>query len=246
MGLLETTGLRKQYQMGEVTVEALRGVDLAVRQGEFVAIMGPSGSGKSTLLHLLGGLDAPSDGEVVLGGMRLAHLSDDEVTILRRRQVGFIFQFFNLLPTLTAAENVALPLLLDGKRAEEYAARVDELLALVGLSERRGHKPDQLSGGEQQRVAIARAFVNNPKIVLADEPTGNLDSNAGRAVLDMLRRACKELNTTVAMVTHDPRAASYADRVVFLRDGGIVRELPFSAQGHSADEILAILAELER
>ena len=243
--VLQTTGLRKWYQMGEVTVDALRGVDFVVPQGEFVAIMGPSGAGKSTLLHLLGGLDTPSDGDVVLGGRRLAHLSDDEITIVRRRQVGFIFQFFNLLPTLTAAENVALPLLIDGQRIEDHAARVDDLLDLVGLGDRKDHKPDQLSGGEQQRVAIARAFVNDPKIVLADEPTGNLDSKSGTAVLELLRRTCKELDATVAMVTHDPRAASYADRVVFLKDGQIVRELPPSAKGRSPQEIMDVMAELE-
>jgi putative ABC transport system ATP-binding protein len=243
--VLQTTGLRKQYQMGEVAVDALRGVDFVVRQGEFVAIMGPSGAGKSTLLHLMGGLDTPSDGDIALGGKRLAHLSDDEITIVRRRQVGFIFQFFNLLPTLTAAENVALPLLIDGKRIEEYAGRVDELLDLVGLGERRDHRPDQLSGGEQQRVAIARAFVNDPKIVLADEPTGNLDSKSGTVVLELLRQACKDLSATVVMVTHDPRAASYADRVVFLRDGRVVRELSPSDEGHSPQEIMDVMAELE-
>jgi len=243
--VLQTTGLRKQYQMGEVTVDTLRGVDFVVHQGEFVAIMGPSGAGKSTLLHLMGGLDTPSDGDVVLAGKRLAHLSDDEITIVRRRQVGFVFQFFNLLPTLTAAENVALPLLIDGKRIEEYAGRVDELLDLVGLGERRDHRPDQLSGGEQQRVAIARAFVNDPKIVLADEPTGNLDSRSGTVVLELLRRACKDLSTTVVMVTHDPRAASYAGRVVFLKDGRTVRELAPADGGHSAQEIMDVMAELE-
>jgi putative ABC transport system ATP-binding protein len=243
--VLNTTGLRKQYQMGEVMVDALRGVDFFVRQGEFVAIMGPSGAGKSTLLHLMGGLDTPSDGDIALGGKRLAHLSDDEITIVRRRQVGFIFQFFNLLPTLTAAENVALPLLIDGKRIEDYAARVDELLDLVGLGDRKDHKPDQLSGGEQQRVAIARAFVNDPKIVLADEPTGNLDSKSSTTVLELLRRTCKDLDATVVMVTHDPRAASYADCVVFLQDGRIVRELLPSDEGHSSQEIMDVMAELE-
>ena len=243
--ILQTTGLRKQYQMGEVTVDALRGVDFVVPQGQFVAIMGPSGAGKSTLLHLMGGLDTPSDGDVELGGRRLAHLSDDEVTIVRRRQVGFVFQFFNLLPTLSAAENVALPLLIDGKRIEDYASRVDDLLAMVGLEGRRGHRPDQLSGGEQQRVAIARAFVTEPKIVLADEPTGNLDSTSGTTVLELLRRACKELNATVVMVTHDPRAASYADRVVFLKDGRTVRELLAGDGEIDAEEILGVMAELE-
>lgn len=239
--ILETQGLGKQYQMGEVTVDALRGVDLAVRQGEFVAIMGPSGSGKSTLLHLLGGLDTPSDGQVTLAGKRLAHMSDDEVTIIRRRQVGFVFQFFNLLPTLSAAENVALPLLIDGKRLADYAARVDELLSLVGLGDRRAHKPDQLSGGEQQRVAIARALVTEPTIVLADEPTGNLDSKSGKEVLGLLRRACDEKGQTIVMVTHDPYAASFAERVVFLRDGQMVRQL----KGGDRTAIMDVMAELE-
>jgi putative ABC transport system ATP-binding protein len=247
MSLLQATQLKKQYQMGEVTVNALQSVDFFVGQGEFVAIMGPSGSGKSTLLHLLGGLDTPSEGEVTLAGKRLAHLSDDQLTILRRRQIGFIFQFFNLLPTLTAAENVALPLLIDGKRLEDYAAHIDKLLDLVGLSERRRHKPDQLSGGQQQRVAIARAFVNEPNVVLADEPTGNLDSKSGTAVLELLRRTCKELKVTVVMVTHDPRAAAYANRVVFLRDGAIVREWRAPEQGgaEAMQAIIDIMAELE-
>ena len=239
--ILETQGLSKQYQMGEVTVDALCGVDFQVRQGEFVAIMGPSGSGKSTLLHLLGGLDTPSDGEVTLGGRKLAHMSDDEVTIIRRRQVGFVFQFYNLLPTLSAAENVALPLLIDGKRLRDYAAWVDELLDLVGLGGRRDHRPDQLSGGEQQRVAIARALVTEPMIVLADEPTGNLDSKSGKEVLGLLRRACDEKGQTIVMVTHDPYAASFAERVVFLRDGQMVHQL----KGGDRAAIMDVMAELE-
>ncbi len=243
--LLQTHNLSKQYQMGEVTVEALRGVDFVVQGGEFVAIMGPSGSGKSTLLHLMGGLDSPSEGDVSLGEKRLAHLSDDEITLVRRRQVGFIFQFYNLLPTLSAAENVALPLLMDGVRPAEYAEKVDGLLKLVGLSDRKEHKPDQLSGGEQQRVAIARAFVNDPRIVLADEPTGNLDSKSGAAVLELLRRACKELSTTVVMVTHDPRAASYADRAVFLKDGQIVKQLAPDDGALTPEMIISLMAELE-
>jgi putative ABC transport system ATP-binding protein len=240
-GILETQGLSKQYQMGEVPVDALRAVDFQVQEGEFVAIMGPSGSGKSTLLHLMGGLDTPSDGEVTLDGRRLAHLSDDEVTIIRRRQVGFVFQFFNLLPTLSAAENVALPLLIDGRRLSDDAGQVDQLLELVGLTGRRDHKPDQLSGGEQQRVAIARALVTEPAIVLADEPTGNLDSKSGKEVLHLLRRACDEKGQTIVMVTHDPLAASYADRVVFLRDGQIVRQLA----GGDGPAIIDVMAELE-
>ncbi len=218
-GILQTQNLQKHYQMGEVTVDALRGVDFTVEKGEFVAIMGPSGSGKSTLLHLLGGLDTPSDGEVMLGGRRLAHLSDDDITIVRRRQIGFIFQFFNLLPTLTTAENVALPLLIDGRSLDEYRLRIDELLNLVGLGDRQDHKPNQLSGGQQQRVAIARALVTDPVIVLADEPTGNLDSESGDDVLRLLRRTCDEKQQTIVMVTHDPKAAEYADRIVHLRDG---------------------------
>jgi putative ABC transport system ATP-binding protein len=245
MDILQTHNLRKQYAMGEVTVNALRGVDLVVQQGEFVAVMGPSGSGKSTLLHLLGGLDIPSDGEVTLGGRRLAHMSDDEVTLIRRRQVGFIFQFFNLLPTLSAAENVALPLLIDGKRIEDYADRIGGLLALVGLDDRAGHRPDQLSGGQQQRVAIARALVTEPAIVLADEPTGNLDRKAGCEVLDLLRRACDEKQQTIVMVTHDPFAAAYADRVVFLRDGNIIREWKLADGGDNVQAIIDIMAELE-
>ena len=244
--ILGTQQLRKQYQMGEVAVDALQGVDFEVQKGEFVAIMGPSGSGKSTLLHLMGGLDAPSDGEVSLAGRKLAHMSDDEVTIIRRRQVGFIFQFFNLLPTLSAAENVALPLLIDGKRMSDYAARVDGLLALVGLDDRSDHRPDQLSGGQQQRVAIARALVTEPAIVLADEPTGNLDRNSGKEVLSLLRRACDKKGQTILMVTHDPYAASFADRVVFLRDGQVVREWkPSEEDGDGVQAIIDIMAEME-
>jgi putative ABC transport system ATP-binding protein len=220
-GLLEAVGLRKRYAMGEVSVEALRGVDFVVKRGEFVAIMGPSGSGKSTLLHLLGGLDDPTDGEVLLAGQPLAQLSDDRLTLIRRRQVGFVFQFFNLLPTLTAAENVALPLLIDGRRLEDYEERIADLLALVGLADRAGHRPDQLSGGEQQRVAIARAFVTDPEVVLADEPTGNLDSAAGEEILRLLRRMRDGKGQTIVMVTHNEHAAEYADRIVRLRDGRI-------------------------
>jgi putative ABC transport system ATP-binding protein len=189
MSILQTKKLVKEYQMGEVAIHALRGVDFVLEKGEFIAIMGPSGSGKSTLLHLLGGLDTSSGGEVTLGGKRLAQLNDDDLTIIRRREIGFIFQFFNLLPTLTAAENVALPLLIDGKRIEEYTPKVDELLALVGLADRKDHRPHQLSGGEQQRVAIARALVTDPIIIFADEPTGNLDSASGMEVLNILQRA---------------------------------------------------------
>ncbi len=221
MSILQTQKLVKEYQMGEVTVHALRGVDFVVNQGEFIAIMGASGSGKSTLLHLLGGLDSPSDGKVTLAGKTLARLSDDDLTVIRRREIGFIFQFFNLLPTLTAAENVALPLLIDGQKLEQFSAKVDELLDLVGLAERRDHRPHQLSGGQQQRVAIARALVTDPAIILADEPTGNLDSASGEEILKILRRACDEKKQTIIMVTHDSNAAKFADRVVRLKDGMI-------------------------
>ena len=243
MAILETNDVGKQYQMGEVTVDALDGVDFVVEKGEFVAVMGPSGSGKSTLLHLLGGLDKPTDGEVTLGGRKLSVMSDKEITLIRRRNVGFVFQFYNLLPTLTAEENIALPLLIDGKKLREYQSKIDELLELVGLTDRRKHKPDQLSGGEQQRVAIARAFVNDPDIVLADEPTGNLDSRAGEEIMKLLRRSCDELGQTIVVVTHDPKAASFADRIVFLKDGQIASEIKLEKGGDTAP-ILERLGEL--
>ncbi len=248
MAVLEAKEISKQYQMGEVTVNALDDVQFGVQKGEFVAVMGPSGSGKSTLLHLLGGLDEPTDGEITLAGQPITRLSDDEVTLVRRRKVGFIFQFYNLIPTLTAAENVALPLMIDGAKARDYEQKVHDLLALVGLADRMEHKPDQMSGGQQQRVAIARAFVNDPEIVLADEPTGNLDSKSGAAILELLRRSCDELGQTIVMVTHDARAASFADRVVFLKDGRIVRQLQVekkSGDGEDIRAIMRVMRELE-
>jgi putative ABC transport system ATP-binding protein len=226
-------------------VHALAGVDFRVEGGEFVAIMGPSGSGKSTLLHLLGGLDFPSSDEVYLNDQPLSSLNDDQITRLRRRKVGFIFQFYNLLPTLTAAENVALPLMIDGQPLARHRAHIDKLLELVDLADRADHRPDQLSGGQQQRVAIARAFVNQPEIVLADEPTGNLDSRSGTAILELLKRTCRELDATILMVTHDPRAASYADRVVFLRDGKIVHQLENDGNGVSIQLITEMMTALE-
>jgi len=243
MAILEANDVSKHYQMGEVTVDALDRVDFVVGKGEFVAVMGPSGSGKSTLLHLLGGLDKTTDGQVTLGGRRLSVMSDKEVTLARRRNVGFVFQFYNLLPTLTAEENIALPLLIDGKKLKQYQSKIDELLELVGLTDRRKHKPDQLSGGEQQRVAIARAFVNDPDIVLADEPTGNLDSRAGEEIMKLLRRSCDELGQTIVVVTHDPKAASFADRIVFLKDGRIASEIQLEKGGDTAP-ILERLGEL--
>ncbi|MGD2156469.1 MAG: ABC transporter ATP-binding protein [Anaerolineales bacterium] len=243
--VLETQALVKKYQMGEVSVTALDSVDFQVRRGEFVAVMGPSGSGKSTLLHLMGGLDTPTMGEIVLGGQPLSHLKDDQITRFRRRKIGFIFQFYNLIPTLSAMENVALPLLIDGQNLRRHDKRISELLSLVGLSDRASHKPDQLSGGQQQRVAIARAFVNQPEIVLADEPTGNLDSRSGTAILELLRKTCRNLEATIIMVTHDPRAASYADRIIFLQDGKIVHQLINNHDGISVEAIMEITAELE-
>jgi putative ABC transport system ATP-binding protein len=242
MPILETQQVSKQYQMGEVTVDALAGVDFIVEEGEFVAIMGPSGSGKSTLLHLLGGLDGPSDGEVALAGRQLSKLSDNQITLIRRRNVGFIFQFFNLLPTLTAGENIALPLLIDGQNVKKHKQKIDQLLELVGLADRRRHKPDQLSGGQQQRVAIARAFVTDPAIVLADEPTGNLDSKTGDEILVLLRRSCDELGQTIVVVTHDAKAASFADRVTFLMDGQIVDHLKMT--GDQAEDVRQIQRHL--
>lgn len=243
--IVEATGLRKSYHMGEVDVEALRGVDFVVEPGEFVAIMGPSGSGKSTLLHILGGLDDSSDGEVTLAGQPLARMEDKELTLLRRRQVGFVFQFFNLLPTLSAAENVALPLLLEGAQGADTDTKVEEMIALVGLEDRAHHLPDQLSGGEQQRVALARALVTEPNVVLADEPTGNLDRRSGVEMLTLLRMASDEKNQTIVIVTHDPFAASRADRVVFLQDGELVRKLDLTSFAEPVEAIVGVIGELE-
>ena len=243
--IVQASGLRKTYHMGETEVEALRGVDFVVEPGEFVAIMGPSGSGKSSLLHILGGLDDSSDGDVSLAGQPLAKLEDKELTLLRRREVGFVFQFFNLLPTLSAAENVALPLLLDGGRGNVADELSTELLELVGLAERSDHKPDQLSGGQQQRVALARALVTEPAVVLADEPTGNLDRRSGVEMLALLRIACDEKGQTIVIVTHDPFAASRADRVVFLQDGELVHQLELSNSDDPVDAIVRVMGELE-
>jgi putative ABC transport system ATP-binding protein len=245
MPILEATSLRKIFHLGEHAVHALAGVDFAVEKGEFVALMGRSGSGKSTLLHLIGGLDRPSDGEVTLAGMQLSLLDDDKVTLVRRRNIGFIFQFFNLLPTLTTEENVALPLTIDGKDLNDYREQIATLMNHVGLEGRRHHKPDQLSGGEQQRVAIARALVTQPSIVLADEPTGNLDSKNSAAIMELLRRSCDELQQTIIVVTHDPRAAAYADRAVFLRDGKVAKELRFKKTMKVADRLGMILKTME-
>ena len=221
MYIIETQGLRKAYQFGEVLVEAVRGVDLRVEEGSLLAIMGPSGSGKSTLLYMLGGIETPSEGKVLLEGTDLASLSDDRGTMLRRQRIGFIFQTFNLLPTLTAQENVALPLRLDGARVAAARQLADAMLELVGMGHRRTHLPSMLSGGEQQRVAIARALIGRPALLLADEPTGNLDSVNGRQITAMLRDLVSEHRQTIVMVTHDGEVAKAADRVVHLRDGRV-------------------------
>ena len=217
------TDLTKTYGAGQTRVSALRGVSLAVARGQFVAIMGPSGSGKSTLLHCMAGLDKATSGRVRIGAEELGGLADGRLTRLRRDAVGFVFQSFNLLPTLSAAENILLPLRLAGRRPDrEWLERVVDLL---GLADRMHHRPNQLSGGQQQRVAVARALITRPAVVFADEPTGNLDSRSSAEVLSLLRASVRELGQTVVMVTHDPRAAGYADRVVFLADGVVVDEL---------------------
>ncbi len=225
MYVIQTRGLNKWYGDGEVGVHALQGIDLSVRKGAFVAIMGPSGSGKSTLLHILGGVDVPTSGEVLFEGEDLAALDDDQRTIVRRNSMGFIFQAFNLLPAFSAEENVAMPLELSRVPTREARQRAYEMLKLVGLAQRRHHIPSALSGGEQQRVAIARALVTEPALLLADEPTGNLDSTNGQQVTALLRRLADEREQTIVMVTHDAQVAEYADRLVRLRDGLIEDDL---------------------
>ncbi len=212
----------RRYGEGDTAVDALRGVSVDIAAGRLTAVMGPSGSGKSTLMHILAGLDQPTSGEVTVAGVDVTGMDDAELTLLRRDHIGFIFQFFNLLPMLTAAENIALPLKLAGGKPDR--AWLDELIETVGLTDRLTHRPAELSGGQQQRVAVARALVGRPALVLADEPTGNLDSTAAGDVLGLLRRAVDELGQTVIMVTHDSRAASLADRVVDLRDGRVVQD----------------------
>jgi putative ABC transport system ATP-binding protein len=231
---VELRGVTKVFGSGETRVPALAGVSLTVARGEFVAVMGPSGSGKSTLLHLIGALDVPTSGSVRVGGDDLGSLDDNRLTLLRRRRIGFVFQAFNLLDMLTAQENVALPLELEG-RADALAGAA-EALALVGLSQRRAHLPGQLSGGEQQRVAIARALVMDPLLLLADEPTGNLDSTHGDQVMALLRTLADERGQTIVMVTHNASHAALADRLVRLRDGCIVEEQALSRTGGEYQE----------
>ncbi|POM25771.1 Bacitracin export ATP-binding protein BceA [Actinomadura rubteroloni] len=228
----------KVYGDGDAAVHALRGVDVAFASGAFTAIMGPSGSGKSTLLHCLAGLDTVGAGRIVLGDTDLGQLNDRRLTLLRRERVGFVFQAFNLLPTLTAEQNILLPLQLAGRKADR--AWFDRVVDVVGLRDRLAHRPSELSGGQQQRVACARALVSRPDVIFADEPTGNLDSASGAEVLAFLRSSVREMGQTIVMVTHDPVAASYADRVVFLRDGVIVTELADPTPASVLDRLAAL------
>jgi putative ABC transport system ATP-binding protein len=228
----------RRYGEGESAVDAVRGVSLEVPSGQFTAVMGPSGSGKSTLMHVLAGLDQPTSGTVEIGGQDVTEMSDKQLTLLRRDHVGFIFQFFNLLPVLSAEENIVLPLSIAGRKPDR--AWVDSVIERVGLSDRRSHRPAELSGGQQQRVAIARALVSEPTVLLADEPTGNLDSRTSAEVLELLRDTVREYGQTTLMVTHDPRAAATADRVLFLADGLLVRDL----EAPSEADILEVMKEL--
>jgi putative ABC transport system ATP-binding protein len=229
MAVVAAKNVARRYGEGPTAVDALRGVSLDVEPGGLVAVMGPSGSGKSTLMHILAGLDRPTSGEVEIGGTEISALGDKALTLLRRTHIGFVFQFFNLLPMLTAEENVLLPLTIAGRKPE--AGWFEELMQRTGLTDRLSHRPSELSGGQQQRVAIARALVTRPTVVFADEPTGNLDSKTGEEILELLRGAVDEYGQTVVMVTHDPRAAAMANRVLFLSDGLIVRDQPRSDAG---------------
>jgi putative ABC transport system ATP-binding protein len=212
--------LVRRYGEGECAVEAVRGVSLEIPTGQYTAIMGPSGSGKSTLMHMLAGLDRPTEGSVEIGGRDITAMGDKELTLLRRTHIGFVFQAFNLVPTLTAEENIVLPLAIAGRKPA--AGWVDAVIERVGLGDRRDHRPAELSGGQQQRVAVARALVSEPTVLFADEPTGNLDSRSGAQVLELLREASREYGQTVVMVTHDPRAAATADRAIYLADGRVM------------------------
>jgi putative ABC transport system ATP-binding protein len=237
--VVEAENVTRRYGSGETAVDALRGVSLTVATGELVAVMGPSGSGKSTLMHILAGLDKPTGGSVELDGVEITGLDDGELTKLRRDKLGFVFQFFNLLPVLSAEENLVLPLSIAGRKPDR--AWVDQLIRTVGLEERRTHRPAELSGGQQQRVAVARALVSKPAVVFADEPTGNLDSKASADVLNLLRQAVDEFGQTVIMVTHDPVAAAHADRLITLRDGRLVQD---GAPG-SADDVIELMKQLD-
>ena len=225
MALLDLKGVVKDYPLGQTVVHALRGLDLAIEKGEIVAIMGPSGSGTSTLMHVLGALDTPTDGTASLEGHNLEELGEDELVTLRGKKVGFVFQTFNLIQSLTAQQNVELPMIFLGVRKKARAERARLLLEKVGLGERLEHRPNELSGGERQRVAIARALANNPEIILADEPTGNLDSETGATILDLLKKLSLDEGKTMILITHDPDAAAIAGRIIRLRDGRVVQEV---------------------
>ncbi len=245
--ILEGRDLTKSYPLGETTVDALRGVSLSVAAGEFVALMGPSGSGKSTLLQLLGGLDRPTSGEVILEGEVISQLSDDRATRLRRDRTGFVFQSFNLIPLLDVTENVALPFTIAGQDTSrgEIAERIRDVIELVDLTGKEHHKPDQLSAGEQQRVAVARALVTRPALLFADEPTGNLDYTTGTEILDALWRSCEERHQTIVLVTHDSKAAAYADRVLVVGDGTILDTIELGRRrDHDAATLIGRLAQL--
>ena len=245
--ILEAHDLTKRFVLGAETVEALRGVSLGVQPGEFVALMGPSGSGKSTLLQLLGGLDRPTSGSVVFEGRDISRLSDDEATRLRRERTGFVFQAFNLIPLLSVRENIALPFTIAGQDSSrgETRDRIREVMALVELTGKEKHRPDQLSQGEQQRVAVARALVTRPSVLLADEPTGNLDYTTGGELLDALWLSSEAAAQTIVLVTHDARAAAYADRVLVIGDGRIKDEITLGRRSdHSAAPLIARLAQL--
>jgi putative ABC transport system ATP-binding protein len=233
-------GLSRRYGEGDTAVDALRGVSLDVAPGRLTAVMGPSGSGKSTLMHLLAGLDKPTSGQVVIDGVDITKLNDKQLTKLRREHIGFVFQFFNLLPMLTAEENILLPLEIAGRKPDEEW--YEELIEKVGLAQRRNHKPAELSGGQQQRVAIARALVSRPTVVFADEPTGNLDSKTSSEILELVRESVEQLGQTMVMVTHDPRAATIADRILFLADGVVVKDLGPS----TTRDVIAAMEEVSR
>jgi putative ABC transport system ATP-binding protein len=236
--VVEARGVTRRYGSGDTAVDALRGIDLAIDRGRLTAVMGPSGSGKSTLMHILAGLDKPTSGDVFIDGTDITKLNDTELTKLRRRHIGFIFQFFNLLPMLNAEENVLLPLSIAGEKPEKDF--FEDLLRDVGLTDRRTHRPAELSGGQQQRVAIARALVSRPTVVFADEPTGNLDSNTSGEILELMRQSVDSYGQTTVMVTHEARAAATADRILFLADGLIVHDLGRT----NAHDVLRVMEEL--